>query len=556
MEKYREYLTELNDILLRDGIDLGIERDLKQGALERPQLILEQYFEFNKSLAISDSEKAISIGTGEGNFLYNNLLYKKLQEEYEDTMKGALALLYSEVEDESPLTEEEIYQQRVDAFNAYLVESKELNAQRVLNEQEPDDSIVLFKDCKGYSGLSYTVDSVIEGASYEGTNLSYDEINAENGVGIDENGDIIDYDDGIYTETVDGSDDDEVGDFISYEGTPDEDDEEDDFLEYESNEFKGTPDEDEEDDSLDYESDESDNTDDLDEEDDSFEYESDEPEVIGDSDEDYYDDSWGTDDLEEDSDEEDSDEEDDAYDDSISLEEEDSEEDDDSVSLEEEYGDSEEEDDSYGDEDDSLEDEGSSLEDEDDEYEDDSIFSEDEDEDCEDEEVDEDSFTIEDGCTESDEDEDEGSFNTEYDSTDSDEDEDEDEGSFDSDDDEEVDDSIDYEDSGYEEEEDDSILEDFSEEEEEEDDSFFLDEDEEDDTFPVLDDEVPPTPSTMVAPPPVPAEESMVRRTAVKMDSNDSFASFILGISDKVEKGGKALGKRCKDSHARVRDSK
>lgn len=527
MEKYREYLSELNDILLRNEVDLGIEKDLKEGTLERPRLILEQYFEFNKSLAVSDSEKAISVGTGEGNFLYNNLLYKKLQEEYEDTMKGALALLYSEVEDENPLTEEGIYQQRVDAFNAYLAESKELNAQRVPYTQESDDGIVLFKDCKGYSGLSYTVDSIIEGDSLEGTDLSYDEINAENGVGIDENGDIIDYDDSIYTETVEDSDEedgipdtdnlfDATEDGLEYESDEDTDDEEvDDFIQYEDSdeESEGTDEsipygdfDEEEDDTIPFG-----DFNEEDEEDDSLEYESDDYEGIDESEEDDYNDTLGTDDCEEDSDE--------GYDDSISYEEEDDSYEDDTIFSEEE--------------DDTLEEEDDSLEDEDEDYEDASLFPEDD-------EVEDDSFDMEDCDSE-----------------------------------EEVDDSIDSEDSGYEEEEDDSILEDFSEEDdtfqeeeededfslsdedddEEEDDSFSV-EDEDDDSFPELDEEVSPTPSPIVSPPPIPAEESMVRRAVVKRDSNDSFASFILGISDKVEKGGKALGKRCRDSRTRVRDSK
>lgn len=549
MKEYREYLSELNDMLLRNGVDLGIEEQIKEGTLEEPILILEQYFEFNKSLAISDSDKAISVGTGEGNLLYNNLLYKQLQEEYEETIKGALALLYSEEVDDNPMSEEELFHSRIDAFNEYLRESKELSNQGTPLEES--DSIVLFNKSEGYSGLSCTVESVIEDTPVNSSDLykSYDEINAENGVGTD----IEDYDDSIYTEVVDDEDDDVVEDnILDLDEEEDSDEEEDleeeedseeeedlddvedgDFVDFDEEGDSVDLEEDEyEDDTLDFDEEEEDNTLDLDEEDDSVDLSEDDSVDLDEDDtvdsEDGYDDliapeAGGT-------------EEEDYEDGSLFSEDED-------ISLEDIDGIYEDEDEDSGDLDVFLEEEGEDLGDVDEDYEDDSILSEEEDDSLEDEDEDyeDDSLFLED---EEDEEEMDDSLGYEDEEGTEDEEEDEDMDLSLPDEEEDTDDSIpDDEDEDM----------DFSlPDEEETDDSIPEDEDDMDFSFPDVDDTPVPPPYRVQTPPLVPAAESMVRGTVQqKKDANDCLAESILWAGGVAEKGFKKLGSRFKQKSQR-----
>lgn len=502
MEKYREYLSELNDMLLRSGVDLELEKQIEEGTLEIPVLVLEQYLEFNKSLAISDSGQAIKVASGTGNMLYNNILYEQLKGEYEETVKNALALLYSEAVDDNPMSEEEKFQARIDAFNEYLQENKELEEQELrVDEEETPSNLVPFDKTQRYTGLTYTVDSIIEGTS-QGTDLSYDEINAQNGVGG--------YDDTVYTEIVEDTDDDLVSDL--------------DIL-LEDEEEQGT------------------------------EATEDSSEGSEDSEDEDYDDSIYTGEEDEDDSSEDSEDEDDSLEDEdFSLEDDDdsSEDADDSLEDDEEdYADydnlledddtsSEDEDDDYADYDNLLEDDDSSSEDEDDEDEssfdipevvsEEEGYSDDEDESAFDlPEVDEE----DEGYSEDDDDDSLDDYTYQEEDTDSEEDEDdEDESAFDL---PEVDDEPD-EDAEADEDDDESSfdLPDVDDDDSEED----YDEDFDDlDSFGIDDDS---DGSEVASPPdpPVPASQSITKGTKpqIKKDSNDYFADAILGVNDKVIK--------------------
>lgn len=527
MEKYREYLSELNDMLLRNGVDLGLEKQIEEGSIETPILVLEQYFEFNKSLAISDSGQAIKVASGTGNMLYNNILYEQLKGEYEETVKNALALLYSEAVDDNPMSEEELFQSRIDAFNEYLQENKESSAQGTseeeitVDEEENASNLIPFDKTQRYTGLTYTVDSVIDAPS-QGTDLSYDEINAQNGVGT--------YDDTVYTEIVEDTDDELVSDLDTLledeediQGTEEDesDDYEDDSLDYEDEE-ESDEDEDE-DDSLDFTESDDTGTDIEDSEDDDYEDDSidmDEEESDSDEDDDYEDDSIYSEDDDDSSEEEDEDYED--YDDSLG---------DDEDSLEDV-------DEDYEDYDNLLEDEDESSEDEDEDYEDDSLYSEDEDDSLEDEDEDyEDDFLLSEDEEEPYEDEDEDAFNF-PDEEDS-EDEEIDDSIFMEEEDDEIDDSLPSDEESDDEEEDFNLL-DMDDESEE--DFGLLDEDDDDEDFDIPDldaeEEEPESfsSSKVVSFPPPPVSQSMDKGAqTIKKDSNDYFADAVLGTSNKLE---------------------
>ena len=499
MEKYREYLSELNDMLLRSGVDLELEKQIEEGTLEIPVLVLEQYLEFNKSLAISDSGQAIKVASGTGNMLYNNILYEQLKGEYEETVKNALALLYSEAVDDNPMSEEEKFQARIDAFNEYLQENKELEEEELrVDEEETPSNLVPFDKTQRYTGLTYTVDSIIEGTS-QGTDLSYDEINAQNGVGG--------YDDTVYTEIVEDTDDDLVSDLDTL---------------LEDEEEQGTEAEDE----------------------DGF---------SEDSEDEDYDDSIYT--GEEDEDDSSEDEDDSLEDEDFSLEE----DDDSSEDDDEDYGDydnlledddtsSEDEDEDYSDYDNLLEDEDSSSEDDDDE--DESAFDipevESEEEGYSDDDDDESAFDLPDVDEDDEDDEDEESF----DLPEVDEGDESEEGySEDDDDDDSLDDyTYQEEDTDSEEDEDDEDesafnlpeVDDDSDDADEDDDesSFDLPEVDDDDSEEDYDEDFNDLGVASPPDPPVPASQSITNGTKpqIKKDSNDYFADAILGVNDKVIK--------------------
>lgn len=503
-------------MLLRSGVDLELEKQIEEGTLEIPVLVLEQYLEFNKSLAISDSGQAIKVASGTGNMLYNNILYEQLKGEYEETVKNALALLYSEAVDDNPMSEEEKFQARIDAFNEYLQENKELEEEELrVDEEETPSNLVPFDKTQRYTGLTYTVDSVIEGSS-QGTDLSYDEINAQNGVGG--------YDDTVYTEIVEDTDDDLVSDLDTL---------------LEDEEEQGT------------------------------EATEDSSEDSEDSEDDDYDDSIYTGEEDEDDSSED-------YDDS--LEDEDFSLEDDDDSSEDNDDSLEDDDEDYSDYDNILEDDDSSSEDEDDEDESSFDISEVESEEEGYSDDDEDEFAFDllevDEEDAEDDDEDESAFDLPEveEEEDSDADGEDDESAFDIP-------EVESEDEGYSEDDDDDSLDDYiyqvddadsEEDEDDEDESAFDlpevdddtdddDEDESDFALPEVDDDSDEgegtdddDPDTLdllpddesgsgVAShpdPPVPASQSISKGTKpqIKKDSNDYFADAVLGVNDKVIK--------------------
>lgn len=549
MEKYREYLSELNDMLLRSGVDLELEKQIEEGTLEIPVLVLEQYLEFNKSLAISDSGQAIKVASGTGNMLYNNILYEQLKGEYEETVKNALALLYSEAVDDNLMSEEEKFQARIDAFNEYLQENKELEEEELrVDEEETPSNLVPFDKTQRYTGLTYTVDSVIEGTS-QGTDLSYDEINAQNGVGG--------YDDTVYTEIVEDTDDDLVSDLDTLledeeeRGTEDTEDFSEDSEDEDYDDSIYTGDEDE-DDSLEDSEDEDDS---LEDEDFSLEDNDDSSEDADDSLEDDEEDYADYDNLLEDDDTSSEDEDEDYSDYDNLLEDEDSSSEDDDDEDESAFDIPEVETEKEGYSDDDDDDESAfdlpevDEEDAEDDDEDESAFDlpeveEEEDSDADGEDDDESAFDIPE--VESEDEEDEGysedddddasldDYTYQVDDADSEEDgDDEDESAFNL---PEVDDDSDDEGDEPDEDGDESSF-DLPEVDDDSEEDYDEDFDDPDALDLLPDDE---SGSGVASPPdpPVPASQSMSKGTKpqIKKDSNDYFADAILGVNDKVIK--------------------